>query len=69
MEVKEANFAQCQVELFGKSSKSEMNCPVKYIVLSAPAGVKADQQTSVNYITQEIPIVGGMLEQIRSFEL
>ena len=30
MEVKEASFAQCREELFGKSSKSEMNCLVKY---------------------------------------
>lgn len=30
MEVKEANFVQCQKEILGKSSKSEMNCPVKY---------------------------------------
>lgn len=66
MEVKEADFAQCQEELFGKYSKSEMNYPVKNIVLSVTAGVESDQQTFVNYITQGIPIVGGSLEQIRS---
>lgn len=54
MDVKEADFAPCQEELFGKSSKSEMNCLVKYIVLFATAGVEAAQQTSVNYITPEI---------------
>lgn len=69
MELKEANFAQCQEELFGKYSKSEMNYPVKYTILSATVGVEADQQTFVNYITQGILRVGGNLEQIRSFEL
>lgn len=69
MDVKEADFAPCQEELFGKSSKSEMNCLMKYIVLFATAGVEAAQQTSVNYITPEIWWVGGPLEQIRSFEL
>lgn len=69
MEVKEATFAQCQEELSGKSSKSEMNCLAKNIVLSVTPGVEVCQQTSVNYITQGIPIVGGTLEQIRSFEL
>lgn len=32
--------------------------------LSATAGVEADWQTSVSYITQGIPLVGGKLEQI-----
>lgn len=68
MEVKEADFVQHQQELFGKFSKSEMRCPVKQTVLSATAGVEANQQTSVNY-TQGILPVGGKLEQIRSFEL
>ena len=38
-------------------------------VLFATAGVEADQQTSVSYITQGIPRVGGTLEPIKSFEL
>lgn len=49
MEVKEADFAQWEEELSGKSWKA--TCPWN-IALSATAGVEADRQTSFNYITQ-----------------
>ena len=68
MEVKEANFVQYQKELLGKSSKSEMNFLWNTSAFCT-AGVEADQQTSVSYITQGIPRVGGTLEPIKSFEL
>lgn len=44
MRVQEVHFAQCQEELFRKSSKSETSRPVKDLALSATAGVEADQQ-------------------------
>lgn len=49
---------------FLASLKKWNELPVKYTALSATAGVTADRQTSVSYITQGIPLAGGKLEQI-----